>query len=450
MTPVNRLHVEDQITRHDYNGRAETRRAEDAGRSLKRRPEGRGAAGGGGEGRPLVTMADNSSGSERRRRRRRTAAARAQALIRDTCGDLPAAQRIIKCGRVPTGAGRPRVAKVDGYAYLSGMQTCGNVWSCVACSYKTRVKRAFEIAYAVRKHLNNGGGVLHIVVTMPHRAGEALAKLWSVISDCWAHVTSGGGWKTFCERHGVLGYVRATEVTHSWASGWHPHCHVLLFVDAPMSPVENEDGFYALRAAIRNRWCTRMGEKHGRTMSTEFGITVDPVKADEADGSGQYLTKVGYELAMIDTKLGRGEGHRTPFAIAHDAAETGDVADIGLLREWIEASYKKHSISWSQDVRRALGLGKDKTDEELASEDPGGETVAEIDRPLWRLLAKRRDGARAQLLAAFENDDNRQCLLAAVQYLVDLGYPVGVDEAGPVPVIGFDYPPPQTRRQRSC
>ena len=34
-------------------GRVETRRAEDAGRSLKRRPEGRGAAGGGDETRPL-------------------------------------------------------------------------------------------------------------------------------------------------------------------------------------------------------------------------------------------------------------------------------------------------------------------------------------------------------------------------------------------------------------
>ena len=34
-------------------GRASTRRAEDAGRSLKRRPEGRGAAVGGGEARPL-------------------------------------------------------------------------------------------------------------------------------------------------------------------------------------------------------------------------------------------------------------------------------------------------------------------------------------------------------------------------------------------------------------
>ncbi len=272
---------------------------------------------------------------------------------------------------------------------MAGLQTCGNVWCCPACSYKVRVKRAFEIALAVRRHLDRGGGVLHIVVTMPHRAGEALADLWSILSDCWAHVTSGGGWKTFCDRHNVAGYVRATEVTHSWASGWHPHCHVLLFVDRPMSPVENEDGFYALRKAIRNRWCTRMAGMHGRTMSTEFGIRVDPVKADEANGAGQYLTKVGYEMAMVETKVGCEDGHRTPFAIAHDAAQTGDMADINLIREWVAASYRKHSISWSQDIRRTLGLGVDKSDEELANEDPGGETVAEIDRPLWALLAKR-------------------------------------------------------------
>jgi hypothetical protein len=335
------------------------------------------------------------------------------------------------------------VAKVGGQAYLSGLQTCGNVWVCPACSYKVRVKRAFEIAWAVRKHLNNGGGVLHIVVTMPHRAGEALADLWKILSDCWAHVTSGGGWKTFCRDFDVLGYVRAAEVTHSRASGWHPHCHVLLFVGAPMSPVENEDRFYALRKAIRHRWTSRMADKHGRTMSEEFGIRVDPVKADEAEGSGQYLTKVGYELAMADTKIGRDDGHRTPFAIMHDAAETGDMADIALMREWVTASYRKHSISWSRDIRQALGLGKDKTDEELAAEDPGGETVVEIDRALWALLAKRRDGARAGLLTAFENsNDKRRCVAAAVEYLVDIGYPVGVDEAGPVPLIGLVTNPP--------
>ena len=271
----------------------------------------------GGAGRDLVTMADNSSNRAQRRNRqlRRRAAERAQALIRDVCGDLTVAQRIGKCGRIPTGKGNPKVAKIDGRAYMAGLQTCGNVWSCVACSYKIRVKRAAEISVAVRRHLDSGGGVLHVVVTMPHRLRDALNELWPILSDCWAYVTSGGGWRSFKDQHDVLGYIRAAEVTHALSSGWHPHCHVLLFVGAPMSPCVNEEAFYSLRAAIRHRWCKRMADKHGRTMSEEFGIRVDPVKADDAEGSGQYLTKVGYELAMTNTKVGT--RRRTPHPVRH-------------------------------------------------------------------------------------------------------------------------------------
>jgi len=333
------------------------------------------------------------------------------------------------------------VAKVNGRPHMSGLQTCGSVWGCTVCSYKVRVKRAVEISLAVKAHLANGGGVLHIVVTMPHRAGEALDKLWGILSDCWGHVTSGGGWQAFKKRHDVLGYIRAAEVTHSWGSGWHPHCHVLLFVGAPMSPVDNEDAYYAVRQALRSRWTKRMAEKHGRTMSTEFGITVDPVKTDEADGSGQYLTKVGYEMAMVDSKVGRGEGHRTPFAIAHDAAETGDLADVELFREWIMASHSKHSITWSRGLREAFDLGPEKSDEELASEDAGGEPVIEIHPALWQLIARRRDGARSSFLSCFEIDDHHRAVTDAVEFLRRLGIGAVVDETGRTPVIGLDQPP---------
>jgi len=429
----------------------ETPRHAQADGRPQRRAGGQGAAEGGADPRPLVTMANNSSASQRRRRRR--AIDMAQALIRETCGHLSEAKRIIRCGRVSSGGGNPKVAKHDGRAHMSGLQTCGSVWSCVACSFKIRVKRAVEISLGVRRHLDAGGGVLHIVVTMPHRAGEALDDMWRILSDCWAHVTSGGGWQTFQTRHGVTGYVRATEVTHSWAAGWHPHCHVLLFVDKPMSPVENEEAYYELRRAIRTRWTKRMAEKYGRTMSEEFGIRVDPVKPDEADGSGQYLTKVGYEMAMTDTKVGRGEGHRTPFAIAHDAAQTGDMADVELFREWVTASHRKRSITWSHGLREALGLGPERSDEELAAEETGSEHVAEIDAELWRLIAQRRDGARSDFLACFEIDDHHQGVTDAVDFLRRLGLPAAViDETGRWPVIGLDqhYPPKQHQEQPSC
>ncbi|MGF1600316.1 MAG: protein rep [Acidimicrobiales bacterium] len=366
--------------------------------------------------------------------------------MRDTCGDLPEAKRIVRCGRLPSGAGRPRVSKVDGRAYMSGLQTCGSVWSCPACYFKVRSKRATEISAVTAAHLAAGGGALHVVVTMPHRAGEGLGELWSILSDCWEHVTSGGSWKRLKAEHAIVGYVRAAEVTHSWAHGWHPHAHVLLFTDRPVSPLQNEEAFYALRKAIRNRWCKRMRDRHGRTVSEEFGIRVDPVKPDEADGSGSYLTKVGYELAMGDRKVGRGEGHRTPFAIAHDAAETGNVADIDLFREWVVASHRKRSITWSHGLRERYGLGPERLDDDLAAEDAGGDTVAEIDHVLWRQIANRRDGRRAQFLAAFEANDGRNGITAAVAFLTDLGLAVVVDETGPIPVIGLE-PPNQPQQE---
>ncbi|MFV0522982.1 MAG: protein rep [Acidimicrobiales bacterium] len=369
-----------------------------------------------------------------------------QALIRDTCGDLAEAKRIVACGRRPIGSGNPTISRLDGRAYASGLQTCGSVWVCPACSFKIRAKRAAEISTAVAEHVRAGGGVLHVVVTMPHRAEELLRDTWKVISDCWAHVTSGGGWKTFKERHGVVGFIRSAEVTHSFASGWHPHCHILLFVDQPMSPVENDTAFYQVRAAIRHRWCHRMATKHGRTMSEEFGIRVDPVKPDDADGSGQYLTKAGYEMAMLDTKLGRTDGHRTPFAVARDASETGDMADIHLVREWVRASHGKRSITWSHGLRHHFGLGTDRTDEDLASEEAGGETITQIDRELWRQIVARRDGARARFIGCFDHESTDDGLKRAVEFLSSLGLAAVVDRSSPTPLLGLQPTQQETQQ----
>ncbi|MEM7272739.1 MAG: hypothetical protein AAF547_06645 [Actinomycetota bacterium] len=412
-------------------GRASTRRAEDGvPGALSEGAPPAGAAGGGGEDRPLVITALKSSKPvpEPKAGALRVAADRCQALTRDVCGELSEAQRIIKCGRCPIGQTNPRVKKTGGRAYASGVQTCGSVWACSWCSYKIRVKRAADIAFGVTTHLDTGGGVLHAVFTAPHRDGEDLDEFWRILSDVWQHVTSGRAWQQFKERFGLVGFIRSAEATHGH-NGWHPHLHVLLFVDRPMSPVENEHAFYQLRRTLRDRWCRRMADKHGRTVSTEHGITVDPVKPDDANGSGSYVTKVGYELAMTNTKIGRDEGQRTPFAIAHDAATTGDMRDIRLWREWVQASHRKNSISWSNGLREHFGLADERSDEELASEDAGGETVVEVDRDLWRKITARRDGTRARFLAAFESYDHPALAVAAAVRLLDrLGLQVELDE----------------------
>lgn len=93
---------------------------------------------------------------------KRLMADRARALIAETCGDLPEASKVTGCGmRVRFGLADVGVEHhPDGYAYTTGLQTCGSVWICPICSFKIRMKRAAELAVAIAVHKARGGSVL--------------------------------------------------------------------------------------------------------------------------------------------------------------------------------------------------------------------------------------------------------------------------------------------------
>ncbi|MGH1491795.1 MAG: hypothetical protein ACRBK7_20800, partial [Acidimicrobiales bacterium] len=293
---------------------------------------------------------------------------------------------------------------VDGYVYASGLVTCGSPWSCLSCSYKIRAKGARNIAQAVAAHIATGGGVLFATFTMSHDRSDELDRLWKILSAGWAYMTAGRQWVDFKAEFGLVGSIKAVEVTHG-GNGWHPHIHVLFFIDEPMNDFDREHDYRAFRRQLRQRWITWFHNKHKRNVSQEFGTRFDPVKPDESDRVGIYCTKVGYELAMADSKIGRTEGQRHPFAIAHDAARNGDKADVMLLREWITGSKRKKSIQWSgEQVKAYVTDDVDKTDLELAQEEQvGDEALLVVDRDLWRDLINRRDGSKARFIRVFED-----------------------------------------------
>ncbi len=422
-----------------------TRPAEDAAR--QRQATGR-ASDSGGEaaaGRLLVTSQLSLPGTDpNARERRRSSADLAQLLIATVCGDLEAARRIVQCGRaVRSRSGVVLKRSVDGYVYASGLVTCGSPWSCLACSYKIRAKRARHIAQAVAAHLAAGGGVLFGTFTMSHDRSEALADLWRVLSGGWAHVTAGRQWVDFKAAFGLVGNIKSVEVTHG-GNGWHPHLHVLFFIEAPMNDFDREHDYRAFRRSLRERWIHWFATKAGRNVSQEFGIRFEPVKPDDSERIGIYCTKVGYELAMADTKIGRAEGHRHPFAIAHDAARYGDKADVMLLREWIVGSKRKRSIHWSGDTIKAyVADDADVTDVELAQEEQiGDQALLVLDRDLWRQLISRRDGARAGFLRLFETGGD---CFDALYYLAELGIGAELNESGPLATLRLNQPTNQAR-----
>lgn len=79
------------------------------------------------------------------------------------------------------------------------------------------------------------------------------------------------------------------------------------------------------------------------------------------------------------------------------------MADINLFREWVVSSHGRKSITWSRGLRARLGLGPEKSDEELATEQDSGEVVATVDRELWWRIVSTHVGARSRFLALLEN-----------------------------------------------
>ena len=122
-----------------------------------------------------------------------------------------------------------------------------------------------------------------------------------------------------------------------------------------------------------------------------------------------------------DLKTSR-TGSRTPFQILADYYQTGDTRDRDLWREYGRVTRSLAAVRWSRGLR-ALMLGlaaePERTDEELAAEDVGGNLLAAIPFPAWSRL--RTAGLEHAVLVAAEDGG-----LAAVDALISRA---GCDQA---------------------
>jgi hypothetical protein len=345
----------------------------------------------------------------------------------------PAVHRVARCGTIRLWPEVEVVRADDGTAHYRGVETCGSVTACPVCAAKIRRRRAEEIDEGLRRHLARGGGAAFVTLTFPHDAGMPLARLWTVVSETWRLILSGRH-RQGLRALGVIGTIRAIDVTHG-RHGWHPHAHVLLFLERPGAEIEE---LQALHRFLRERWNRRVVALGFREPSTHRGVRLLPVSA--GDEVGGYLTKVGevdephhtpgLELARGDLKAGRSWGSRSPFAILADWVSMGRDADRRLAEEWIVVSKGRQTLTWSRGLR-ALVLEdvEERSDEEIAAEEEPARVVARLDRDVWRMMlaldldTHALEGVEAGGLA---------CLL---DVLYAHGLAVDVDERGTGPPI---------------
>lgn len=342
--------------------------------------------------------------------------------LRDGVQSITNNRRLVGCGRRAT-QHNPAIRLVAqdhglSVAHYSNVQLCGLVHLCPVCSPRIRAERATEINEALARWnaARGNGSIALATLTLPHVWDEPLSALLSLVADGFARLTQGKAWKTLREEFGLAGYIRAHDITHG-ANGWHPHLHVVLLAEKPIS----DRAARRLRAALFDQWkaaVVAVGHRapDRRACSVEVARNAAAVSgyvAQVVAGKNENGRPLGvaFEVARGDLKTSRNTGQRTMWEILGSAVArptngtTVSLAqrrDLALWREWEAASKGVHAIQWSRGLRALAGATDEKTDEEVVAIEIGGDIVYEFrDRNEWRAVVARQ-GARLRLLRAAE------------------------------------------------
>lgn len=275
-------------------------------------------------------------------------------------------------------------------AHYGGLQTCASVWACPVCSAKISERRRVDLLALITAHQAKGGQVLLVTRTVPHSRADSLPDLLRGIQSAEASYKAHRDYKDVTKAFGLVGTVRAVEVTYGNSNGWHPHVHELLFLDFPavLADLEEELSRIWTAAAVRAGFLPP---------SRAHGLTVQ-------DGSqaAKYASKWGLESELTQWHRKKGKiQSRTPFDLLRDVLETGDTHAGNLFRHYAEAFQGRHQLQFSRGLKQLYAIAELSDDELVAAQDEDAILLGSLDLEQWRVVCQNE--ARGLLLEVAAN-----------------------------------------------
>lgn len=325
-------------------------------------------------------------------------------------------QRVAACGRVPAGMvdqlGVHRVEGADGArGAITGLAVCGSVWACPVCSAHIRHERAADLQRGAERHQGDGGGLAMLTLTFAHEAGDALADSLDGMLKAWRRVVTGAPWKRIWAEYGVVGTVRAVEVTYGVEHGWHPHLHVLLVTDEPLTGEERA----TLEHRLWQRWA-RMCERHGLgAPSRERGARLEVCWSDAAAAYVVKLQEGAMALETLRGDLKTSKGDRWQVFDVAGAAGDGEAWAVERWHEYERATKGRRCIQWSKGLRDLWGLDDEREDQEIVEDqETSAETLlVSVEQSTWRAVCTM--GWDYMLREAAAHPDGREAAIEAVE-----------------------------------
>lgn len=254
-------------------------------------------------------------------------------------------------------------------ASLSGVQTCGSIWSCPVCARRIAVERGKEIGYTIDKMIETGHVPLLISLTARHTVVTRLNQFNEQFKQAWRYFTQSRKWRKLKELMGIEHNIKAIEVTHTHKNGFHRHQHGVLFAHADNIKKASAEAFETWQADVTKHWLHCL-KKAGLDGTFERACDIRISKDIKRD----YLSKLGMEekqSGKLDYELSGNANKdyygRNIWAILNSAS-TGNEQDAKLYVEYVQAMSGTNWITFSRGLKDLVGLDEIE-DETIASDD---------------------------------------------------------------------------------
>lgn len=175
---------------------------------------------------------------------------------------------------------------------FTGLCLCGSP-QCPRCAQIIAMKRAVKLEKGLNYWLNstneNGQnrGILFITLTMSHSRKDSLEKLLAAFRKARTALTNGSSYRGRSGdrlRYQIAGMLGVVEVTYSYQFGYHPHLHLLVMLDQPLTA----EIAVNLTARFHKRW-ERALSKDG-FQSIQRHTDVKPIRNFD-EGSKEYIAQ---------------------------------------------------------------------------------------------------------------------------------------------------------------
>ncbi|MDP3425701.1 MAG: hypothetical protein Q8S32_18315 [Burkholderiaceae bacterium] len=321
--------------------------------------------------------------------------------------------RLFKCQRMRIDKTKDveiKISTESARAFFSGFQACGSVWICAVCAPKVTERRKVEVAQAVELAKAQGLKVMLLTGTAPHGLGDDVRVVLAALKKGWKNTSCGRKAQALRQEIGLVGSIRVLETTYG-ENGFHPHFHALLILDTKMTPAQVEEAWWPLwRDGCIKAGLGEPSRKHG-------------LKVEDGSRAAEYLTKWGMEHELTKGHLKKGKTSLTPwdlmrvmafgpghFSISPELRET--LTRLGIDQDraralWViyaQAFKGNRQLYWSNGLRKLLGLGLEKSDEEVAQADPEETAVTVATVNNTQRLAMIRACAWSEVLIVAEHD----------------------------------------------